>query len=277
MSIDIKAEMQAAVKASQSPPPSNKRSTTSDLSIDETLLLHGMGYEPTDLVTGVSVMSIPYGTFITPYGQGAPMELPYATRAVNEAFRLAAERLRHECANSNGFGVVGVRVEVEISGQTATVAFAGTAVTPITGTKPHPGRPFVTDLSVRDFVLLERAGWEPIDLSVGASFVAAPLQGIRQVLSQAGQNVELPIITQALQTAREQAMEQMQSQAIASKASGIVDVTILDGPLGHSKHVVAFICYGTAIRLVTERHQRIEPQLVLPIDDNTGFEASSVR
>jgi uncharacterized protein YbjQ (UPF0145 family) len=277
MSNDMKSDLQAAVAALSTPPHDKQRSTTSDLTIDETLLLHGMGYEPTDLVTGISVMAIPYGTFITPYGQGAPVDLFYATHALNEAFRVAAERLRQECATSNGIGVVGVEVEIEIGGQTATVAFTGTAVTPIAKGKNRPGRPFVTDLSVRDFSLLTRTGWEPIDLATGASFVAAPLQGVRQVLSQAGQNIELPIITKALQTAREQGMERMQSQAIALEASGVVDVKILDGPLGHSKHVCAFICYGTAIRLVADHHVRIEPDLVLPIDDFSGFDAASVR
>ena len=253
------------------------RSVTSDLTIDETLLLHGMGYEPTDLVTGVSVTSIPYGTFLVQYGQGAPSELPAATSAVLEGFRAASERVRAQCAQSGGVGIVGVDVDVDIAPTSVTVALTGTGVRPIAQASTRPGRPFVTDLSVRDFALLLRAGWEPLDLVAGASFVAAPLQRLKQALAQTMQNVELTMLTQALQDARELAMDRMQTAALGAAAHGVVDVKIIDGPLGHARHTLTFICWGTAVHLVADRHQRIEPVLVLPIDDNTGFEASALR
>ncbi len=277
MSDEMIAEMRAAITSLGRGPSRDDRSVTSDLSIDETLLLHGMGYEPVDLVTGISVVAIPYGTFIVPYGQGSPIELSHAKDALSLAFRNGAERLRKECEAADGVGVVGVEVEVEVDGRSATVTFTGTAVTPIGHGKKSPGRPFVTDLSVRDFVLLERAGWAPIDLVAGSGFVAAPVQGVRQRISQVGQNIELPVITRSLQIARERAMDQMQTAALAMHAAGVVDVSIIDGPLGHSRHVCAFICYGTAIRLVADRHQRIEPELMLAMDDRIAFQASSVH
>jgi uncharacterized protein YbjQ (UPF0145 family) len=223
-------------------------------------------------------MPIPYGTFITSWGQGAtPRELPAATQAVTDAFRVATERIRHDCASSSGIGIVGVDVDVEIAQMSVTIALTGTGVRPISQQSAKPGRPFVTDLSVRDFALLLRAGWEPLDLVAGASFVGAPLQGMRQTIAQAGQNVELRAITQALQDARELGMDRMQSAAMGERAHGVVDVKIIDGPLGHSRHICAFICYGTAVHLTADAHQRIEPDLVLPLDDNIGFEASSLR
>lgn len=277
MSEDLSAQMRAAMAALAAPFDGTRRSVTSDLTIDETLLLHGMGYEPTDLVTGVSVMSIPYGTFLVQYGQSAPSELPAATTAVLEAFRIATERIRNDCATSNGVGIVGVDVDVEIAPTSVTVALTGTGVRPVGQRATRAGRPFVTDLSVRDFALLLRAGWEPLDLVAGASFVAAPLQRLGQALAQATQNVELTLLTQALQDARELAMDRMQTAALHESAHGIVDVKIIDGPLGHAKHTLTFICWGTAVHLVAERHQRIEPDLVLPLDDNVGFEATSLR
>lgn len=278
MTLKLQAAMRTAISALAAQPSTSARSVTSDLSIDETLLLHGMGFEPTDLVTGVSVMPIPYGTFITSWGQGAtPRELPAATQAVIEAFRVATERIRRDCASSGGVGIVGVEVDVDIAQMSVTIALTGTAVRPMgTGSKT-PGRPFVTDLSVRDFALLLRAGWEPLDLVAGASFVGAPLQGMRQTIAQAGQNIELRAITQALQDARELGMDRMQSAAVKEHAHGVVDVKIIDGPLGHSRHICAFICYGTAVHLTADAHQRIEPDLVLGLDDNIGFEAASLR
>lgn len=278
MTLDLQASMRQAITALGARPDKASRSVTSDLTIDETLLLHGMGFEPTDLVTGVSVMPIPYGTFITSWGQGAiPRELPAATQAVTEAFRVATERIRHDCAASGGIGIVGVEVDVDIAQMSVTIALTGTGVRPIGASPTKAGRPFVTDLSVRDFALLLRAGWEPLDLVAGASFVGAPLQGMRQTIAQAGQNIELRAITQALQDARELGMERMQSGAVAERAHGVVDVKIIDGPLGHSRHICAFICYGTAVHLTAAEHQRIEPDLVLPLNDNIGFEATSLR
>lgn len=277
MSDELKRDMVAAVSALASPSSQASRAVSSDLSIDETLLLHGMGYEPVDLVTGISITSIPYGTFFLPTGQGSPVELSRARDAATGAFKRAAERLRAECARANGVGVVGVEVDVKVTGATVDVSLIGTAVAPVARAKTPLGRPFVTDLSVQDFALLARTGWEPLDLVAGAGFVASPLQGMRQTLSQVGQNIELPVITKALQIARERAMDDMQTAAIGLGAGGVVDVKISDGPLGHSRHVFAFICYGTAIHLGTRTHQRIEPELVLPLDDNVGFEAASVH
>jgi uncharacterized protein YbjQ (UPF0145 family) len=277
MTIIQPSDMQSAIAALATPAPKGARSVTSDLTIDESLLLHGMGYEPTDLVSGVSVMAIPWGTFNIPFGQGSPVELPYATQAVLEGFRVAEERIRHEAASSGGNGIVGVSVEVEIAQLSVTVTMVGTSVRPIGSTKASVGRPFMTDLSVRDFALLLRAGWAPLDLVSGASFVGSPLQGFRQTLAQTGQNIELRTITQALQDAREKAMERMQSAAMGERADGVVDVKIIDGPLGHSRHILVFICYGTAVHLTADSHQRIEPDLVLPVDDNAGFEATSIK
>ncbi len=254
------------------------RSITSDLSIDETLLLHQMGFGPADLVTGFSIVAIPYGTFLNQYGQSEPVDLPGATNATLAAFTNAIERMRDECQRAGGIGVVGVEVKVEVAGSSVSVALSGTAINPLaSGQRRTKASPFVTDLSVRDYALLTRAGWGPLELVIGAGFVAAPPQRLGQVMSQARQNVELPNITLALQRAREQGMERMQQGAIAHHAAGVVDVTIIDGPLGHSHHVCAFICFGTAIELIAERHQLIEPQLILPLDDSFDFEATALR
>jgi uncharacterized protein YbjQ (UPF0145 family) len=265
----------AALGAATDP---SARPVTSDLSIDEALLLHAAGWEPVDLATGVAVWSMPYGTFFLPYGQNDPVELGVASQATLEAFRAAGERLREDCHRSAGVGVVGVEVEVDIGSTNVKVAFSGTAVRRIDDSQPRPGRAFITDLSTKDFVLLERAGWEPVDLAYGASFVAAPYQRLRQMVAQTAQNVELTNLTQALQDARELAMERMQRAASAPGVAGVVDVSILDGPLTHASHTLGFICWGTAVRLVAEKHQLIEPELVLPLNDDTlAFAATSLR
>jgi len=57
---DAKAEVRRAVASLKENAP-DAGSTTSDLSIDEELNLHSIGWEPVQLVSGLSVFSTPAG------------------------------------------------------------------------------------------------------------------------------------------------------------------------------------------------------------------------
>jgi hypothetical protein len=84
--VDVRAEMlRGAQSLAVAAPPAKGRGITSDLSIDEALLLHSAGWEPVDLVCGVSVVSIPFGVWN--WGQG---EISVASVAHNEAVKGAA-------------------------------------------------------------------------------------------------------------------------------------------------------------------------------------------
>jgi hypothetical protein len=41
-------------------------------------------------------------------------------------------------------------------------------------------------------------------------------------------------------------------------------VKIIDGPLGHSRHICAFICYGTAVHLTAETTSESNPTWCYP-------------
>ena len=270
---DLKAEMlRGAQSVAVAPPPSKAKGITSDLSIDEALLLHATGWEPLDLVVGVSVCSIPYGVWN--WGQG---EITYASTAHNAAVNGAAEALRYECAKVGGHGVVGVRVEVEVRPMHVDVELVGTAVRPIGDTKA-PSVPFVSDLSARDFTLLKTAGWMPVGLAFGASFVYAPRRSAGAVISQKGQNIELTNFTEAMYSARESAMERMQRSALAVHGDGVVQVKVTEGPMTFARHAVGFTAWGTTVKLVADEHQYISPQVILPLDDAVvTFEAQNLR
>ena len=181
---------------------------TSDLSIDEALLLHSVEWEVLDLVCGVSVFSVPAGVWT--WGQGA--QIGAASDAHGAAFQGAAARLAAEGARVGGQGVVGVRVGVEVHPHSIQVELVGTAVRPVG--QERPGRPFVSDLSGRDFALLLQAGWMPVGLAFGASFVYAPRRSAAMALAQKTQNVELTNVTEAMYSARESAMARMQQSAL---------------------------------------------------------------
>lgn len=278
---DIRAEMlRGARSMATAPPPSKARGITSDLSVDEALLLHAAGWEPLDLVCGVGVVSIPVGVWN--WGAGA---VTLASDAHNAAVDYAARQLRSECGKVHGHGVVGVRVEVSVRTHHVDVELVGTAVRPMDGRAKDPrgadaaeAMPFVSDLSARDFTLLLRAGWIPVGLAFGASFVYAPRRSAGAAMRQSTQNVELTNYTQAMYAARESAMERMQSSALEVGGQGVVEVKITEGPIGFARHVVGFTTWGTAVKLVAEEHQFVQPQVVLPLDDvMVAFEAQSLR
>src|ERR1700721_2738082 len=111
-------------------PPSRERGITSDLSVDESLLLHAAGWEPLDLVVGVAVVSIPVGVWN--WGRGS---ISLASDAHDAAVDQAARLLRGECGKVHGHGVVGVRVEVSVRPHHVHVELVGTAVRPMGSAK----------------------------------------------------------------------------------------------------------------------------------------------
>jgi uncharacterized protein YbjQ (UPF0145 family) len=260
---------QSLAKAS---PPQGARGVTSDLSVDEALLLHAAGWEPIDLVCGVCVVSVPVGVWN--WGQGA---ISLASDAHNAAISGAVAQIRGECAKVHGHGVVGVRVQVEVRTHHIDVELVGTAVRPVGG-KDGGGTPFVSDLSARDFTLLDGAGWVPVGLAFGASFVYAPRRTAGQAMQQKTQNVELTNFTEAMYSARESAMERMQRSALDVGGQGVVEVKVTEGPMSFARHAVGFTAWGTAVRLVAESHRYISPEVVLPLDDAVvTFAAQSLR
>ena len=271
--IDPRAEMlSAATWLAQGGGGPGGRGVTSDLSIDEALLLHSIGWEPVELVFGVSVTSVPTGVWT--WGRG---EISAASDAHNLAVQSAAERLGQECATVGGHGVVGVRVSVEVRPHHVDVELVGTAVRAV-DKKKSGGRPFVSDLSARDFALLSNSGWYPLGLAFGASFIYAPRRDAATALRQSGQNIELTSLTEALYSARESAMERMQASGLNMAAQGVVAVKITEGPMSFARHVIGFTAWGTAVRLEAESHVYLKPDMVLSLDDAVvQFEAQSLR
>jgi len=268
-SVDLQQAM--AVLADDHPAPAAGRGSTSDLSIDEVLLLHSAGWEPVDLVFGVSWWSIPWGTW-----QWQTGEVREAAKAFDGAMREASGLLREECAHVGGSGVVGVEIEFRVASHHIDLTLTGTAVRQIG--RPAGGFDFISDLSARDFVLLTRAGWWPVGLAAGASFVIAPRRTAKEWAAQQGQNTELPNLTNALYLARENAMEDMQRSGLDMDAEGVVDVKLREGPLGHNARVIQFVAFGTGVRLRDHAHRTLRPDMVVSLDERVReFDVRKLR
>jgi uncharacterized protein YbjQ (UPF0145 family) len=265
--------MRAAAEALAGTPKTTAARTTSDLSIDEEMVLHSIGWEPVELVSGMSMHSVPVGVWN--WGQG---EIDFASAAYARSFAGAIQRLHQACTHAGGHGVVGVHVEWAVERHHIDVTLVGTAVRPV-GTSGIGADPvFVSDLSGRDFALLHQAGWAPLGLAAGASFVYAPRRTMGATMKQSGQNVELTNFTEAMYAAREAAMERMQTAAIGLGGTGVVEVKVTEGPMEFAHHAVGFTAYGTVVRLLADEHRHMEARMVLPLDDPVvGFDAASLR
>src|SRR5262245_573625 len=83
------------------------------------------------------------------------------------------------------------------------------------------GRLFTSDLSVNEFLLVKRAGFEPLGLVIGSSIYHI---GFQQ--SMWSQNQEMAVLSQAMYHARDLAMTRMEAEADALGADGVVGVRL---------------------------------------------------
>jgi uncharacterized protein YbjQ (UPF0145 family) len=227
----------------------NKRGLfTSDLSVNEFLLVKDAGFDPLGLVVGSSIYHIGYQQ--SSWKQSQEMEV--LSQAMYHARELAMTRMEEEADSLGADGVVGVRLDIgryEWGEHMAEFIAIGTAIKHREG-KLHRapnGRPFTSDLNGQDFWTLMRAGHRPVGMVMGSCVYHVAHRGFLQSMKQAGQNVELVNFTQALYDARELAMARMQTEAEQVEAEGIVGVQLQEKNHGWGSHVIEFFAVGTAI------------------------------
>jgi len=242
---------------------------TSDLSVNEFLLIKQAGFDPVGLVVGSSIYHI--GLQLS--GWKRSQEMTVLSQAMYEARQLAMTRMEEEADQLGADGVVGVRLDIgryEWGENMAEFIAIGTAVKHRDGVlhRAPNGRPFTSDLSGQDFWTLLRTGHRPVGMVMGSCVYHVAHRGMLQSLTQAGRNVELPNFTQALYDARELAMERMQAEAQAVQAEGIVGVQLQERSHGWGSHVIVFFSVGTAIVPSDEADAHIEaPTPVLDLSD----------
>ena len=240
---------------------------TSDLSVNEFLLVREAGFRPLGLVLGSSIYHI--GVQTSNWGKN--MELTVLSQAMYHARELAMTRMEAEAHALGADGIVGVRLHVKAqewgSGISEFIAI-GTAVLSEKGGqwKDNRGRPFTSDLTGQDFWTLLQAGYAPVGLVLGTCVYHVAHRKFGQMLSNLGQNVEVPQFTQALYDARELAMGRMQSEAHALGAEGIVGVSLTEHNHVWGQHAMEFYAVGTAVRPISDEHVVPQPQMVVTLD-----------
>ncbi|MCW2531783.1 MAG: hypothetical protein JWP62_1353 [Blastococcus sp.] len=248
---------------------------TSDLSVNEFLLVREAGFRPLGLVLGSSIYHV--GFQMGRWSQN--QELETLSQAMYHARELAMTRMEAEADMLGADGIVGVRLDIEFKEFGSDLAEFIAVGTAVKADEAHErtldgfswrnnqGKPFTSDLSGQDFWTLVQAGYAPLGMTMGTCVYHIAHQRFWQAIGNTGQNVEIPQFTEALYDARELAMSRMQAEAEALSAEGIVGVQLLSLPHRWGGHTTEFFAIGTAVRPLREDHTIATPSLVLPLTD----------
>jgi uncharacterized protein YbjQ (UPF0145 family) len=269
---DLGVPQDAMRRLAQMRPGQSTSLFTSDLSVNEFLLVREAGFRPLGLVLGSSIYHVGFQARAWSKNQ----ELDRLSAAMYHARELAMTRMEAEADALGADGIVAVRLEIEFKDFGADIAefiAIGTAVKadepPATGGtwRNNKNQPFTSDLSGQDFWTLVQAGYAPLGMVMGTCVYHIAHQRFRQAMGNIGQNVEIPQFTEALYDARELAMSRMQAEAEQLSAEGIVGVQMLSLPHRWGGHTTEFFAIGTAVRPLREDHVISTPQFVLPLTD----------
>jgi uncharacterized protein YbjQ (UPF0145 family) len=239
---------------------------TSDLTVDEFVVLSVAGWEPLAFVSGDCTSDPGDGYWSVAGNQGDAL-----TRGQNSAM----ERLRQQAADAGAAGVVGVRLnttEITFEKEIPSLfhfSSIGTAVRPTGKVSTKNAVPFTSHLSGQDTWALLEAGCEPRGMVFGVGFYR-PKQLFQK--HQRGFQ-EVSFLTDGVYTARERAMQHMQSQASALHASGVVGVTV-EMALAH-RHNITFTAIGTAISTPAGGWADLTPRLAIDLKDGDQRPASA--
>ena len=106
----------------------------------------------------------------------------------------------------------------------------------------HPDGIFTSDFSVNEFLLVRKAGFEPIGLCIGSCIYHVGIQ-----YGSWSKNQELEVLSQAMYEARELAMARMREEAAGMGADGIVGVKLTVKRLEWDEHILEFMAIGTGV------------------------------
>jgi uncharacterized protein YbjQ (UPF0145 family) len=241
---------------------------TSDLSVNEFLLVREAGFRPLGLVLGSSIYHVGFQ-----FGRWSRnQELEVLSNAMYHARELAMSRMEAEADVLGADGIVGVRLDIEFKEFGSDLAEFIAVGTAVKADEPgqwrnNAGKPFTSDLSGQDFWTVVQSGYAPLGMVMGTCVYHVAHQRFWQAMGNVGQNVEIPQFTEALYDARELAMSRMQAEAEALRAEGIIGVQLLSLPHRWGGHTTEFFAIGTAVRPLRADHTIAKPQLVLPLAD----------
>jgi len=172
---------------------------TSDLSVNEFLLVREAGFRPLGMVLGSSIYHVGFQ-----FGRWSKnQELEVLSNAMYHARELAMTRMEAEADVLGADGIVGVRLDIEFKEFGSDLAEFIAVGTAVKADEPgqwrnNTGKPFTSDLSGQDSWTLVQAGYAPLGMVMGTCVYHVAHQRFWQAMSNVGQNVEIPQFTEAL-------------------------------------------------------------------------------
>src|SRR4029078_1350379 len=106
----------------------------------------------------------------------------------------------------------------------------------------HSSGVFTSDFFVNEFLLVRKAGVEPVGLCVGSCVYHVGIQ-----YGSWSRNQELELLSKAMYHARELAMSRMRAEATAIGADGIGGVKLTIKRLEWDANLLEFIAIGTGV------------------------------
>jgi uncharacterized protein YbjQ (UPF0145 family) len=235
-------------------------SFTSDLTVEEFVAIRSVGFEPVGQVMGGGVYDIRWDLTRCAYSWddsrlsiATPLWPVTATQQrLSQAGHQAVERMRRECAELGGDGVVGVRLGVsqfhEIGLEFRAIGTAVRAAGPV-----RPRVPFTSNLSGQDFAKLLRAGWVPVAIVQGVGAMAQHGGRLRRFGVRSA-NQEIATTTRLVYAARDAARDAL---TVDTRHTGADHVVLRDSQLqvferrctsaeGEDQHANVFMG-GTAV------------------------------
>jgi uncharacterized protein YbjQ (UPF0145 family) len=250
---------------------------SSDLTINEFMLIREAGIEPLCMVMGSSFFGISFlGRGITRPRHG---EMTDISNAQLHARRNALTRMEKEAQILGADGVIGVRIvrnqHAFIDGQVEFTAI-GTAVK-IPGYSKK-GAPFLSALSAIDFWQLHNAGYAPKGLALGVCvYYAAMDKATRQMMftfwgGNAAANQEITLFTNSFYDARERAMLSLTHDSVNHSADGVVGVSLdetireSEWEINNTKYIdliIDFTVMGTTVEKIGTPAVAKKPPLIM--------------
>jgi len=253
---------------------------TSGLSVADFALTQLERIRPVCQVMGTSVYKVGWQSFPWTSGWSSDArltELTTLTHAWNDARARALRRLAEEATHAGCHAVVDVTFENrrhEFLDDEIEILVNGTAVHLPEGVAAS-GTPILTDLALPDYVLLRRAGYEPVGVVTSTSvFYVIPSRQTQRATTgwqRLQPNQELADFTQGVYEARENAIARATEQARALGAGGLVGMQIVHDIATREVErnnqtredlIVTFHILGTAIAPHGE-HRPLDPQTIL--------------
>ncbi|HXK19649.1 MAG TPA: heavy metal-binding domain-containing protein [Polyangiaceae bacterium] len=254
--IPLRAEERLAEEAG-----SHAKLFTSDLSVNEFLLVRDAGCHPIAQVMGSSI----YHVGQIPDYKGKTAEIEVISEAHRESRRRALSRLFQEAVAVGADAVVGAQLRErpitmgargkggDDGGGVIEFTVVGTAIKAPFLTHP-PGHPIITDLSGQDLWALLQEGWEPCAFL----FDYCKFHGWHVTSGNSGQG-EVTAANDVVETARQLVMQRLTEQALAASVEFVVgsdvSIEVKEVPCGYASCKlddldVLVSWFGTGIRRI---------------------------